>query len=1093
MADPQPFKEFNHFNHQLTLIFWNMNGVKEKFKNEEVQILFSKYDVLIIMETHFKVRHRCPEEFEMVGKSVPICEKTGRGGVAVYARKILKLSFHVYHDICPEALVMKLCNTNVVIIAPYVVPDNSKFKVDKIFSIINFIIQNFPRDHVYMMGDMNARCATPDNTHTHQYIRNPDNVINSNGRKLMSLCAESDLVIVNGLKYRDRQFDTNFTYHRGNLKSQNDWCVTNHIESVRSFEILEKLDVSDHNPCGITLMYRPTISLELMGRCADGNFSYESHDKSKRVKKKIRLDNIVVSSEMMTDFNELGRKIKDWISTGESVHSIAVKIDDIIYEICERFVKKGRRNTVIPASKASCSSKNFYAIADANLKMYTRCVEDGVDDEETLRYLLVWQENKLYAELLEAREYNVKENVGWKSVSKKDPRKMWKMIDYKDSSLSQKRQDPISPQVIHKYFKSIFQADHLASKPTVDDVLNELQNYHVADHELDVELSYADLNLGIKEIGRGIGLDGLDKSIVHLFPKQLRESILQFFNLVFDTEYPLEWIYLILRPEVKKGHSSKNPKLRGVAISSLLATLYDIIMDNRFKPWYKINPEQAGFRELQGCLVQIFCIYLLMELAKSLNETIFIGFIDYEKAFDFVNRCDVVRDLMSENAGSKFVRAVASMYMNTYYVPKVSDNSTGEPILARHGVTQGRKSSTSLFSFIMRNIPRSIKLKDSFLQGNHVFQLADDSSIATNLFSELETGFGQAIDASDDKFMVTNTDKMFYLHLCNDPVRDDMKLANGCTISSAVNDEHLYLGMWFMASSEIWEQILCNFRHRSFNVKKFCEWLDINTMTPVNIKIHVLDACMFAAYLYGCECWSMSIDEVRESILAIERKLLKMILQVKPSTPNELLYVELGRCDVMCRIKQRQKRFFERCKQLTDEDAILSRIMNLCTHLDFYKYYESLADNLDQINLNEMKSSINNATTTYCMRYKEICGMSYNDCIYGQDLREDKRIIITKWRLSSHNLKIETGRYTKPPTARDERVCSECTSVVEDEHHVVFQCPLYRNVQTHHRDLLLRLKSIPELLNPKTIADASEVGEMLLSINSIRRDLGLCQ
>ena len=127
------------------------------------------------------------------------------------------------------------------------------------------------------------------------------------------------------------------------------------------------------------------------------------------------------------------------------------------------------------------------------------------------------------------------------------------------------------------------------------------------------------------------------------------------------------------------------------------------------------------------------------------------------------------------------------------------------------------------------------------------------------------------------------------------------------------------------------------------------------------------------------------------------------------------------------------------------------------------------------------------------MRYKEICGMSYNDCIYGQDLREDKRIIITKWRLSSHNLKIETGRYTKPPTRRDERVCSECTSVVEDEHHVVFQCPLYRNVQTHHRDLLLRLKSIPELLNPKTIADASEVGEMLLSINSIRRDLGLCQ
>ena len=136
-----------------------------------------------------------------------------------------------------------------------------------------------------------------------------------------------------------------------------------------------------------------------------------------------------------------------------------------------------------------------------------------------------------------------------------------------------------------------------------------MERYHVANHELDIEFSYADINLAIKEIGRGIGVDGLDKSIVHLFPKQLRESILQFFNLVFDTVYLLEWTYLILRPEVKKGHSLKNPKLRGVAISSLLSTLYDVLMDNRFKPWYKINPEQAGFRELQGCLVQIFCIY----------------------------------------------------------------------------------------------------------------------------------------------------------------------------------------------------------------------------------------------------------------------------------------------------------------------------------------------------------------------------------------------------------------------------------------------------------------------------------------------------
>ena len=60
--------------------------------------------------------------------------------------------------------------------------------------------------------------------------------------------------------------------------------------------------------------------------------------------------------------------------------------------------------------------------------------------------------------------------------------------------------------------------------------------------------------------------------------------------------------------------------MRGVAVSSILPKIYDIMLDNRFKEWYKINPEQAGFREKQGCLIQIFSIYLMNELAKSLNE-----------------------------------------------------------------------------------------------------------------------------------------------------------------------------------------------------------------------------------------------------------------------------------------------------------------------------------------------------------------------------------------------------------------------------------------------------------------------------------------
>ena len=312
-----------------------MNGVKEKFKNDDVRLLFSECDVIVIMETHFNVRHKCPEGFELVEKSVPMCTKTGRGGVAVYAKKVLQLSFVVYHDVCPDAVVLKLRNTNIVIVAPYIVPDNSKYKINKIFTILDFIMKNFTKDRVYLIGDLNARCATPVDTGRYQYDRNPDCVINSSGRKLMSFCSDNDLLVVNGLRYRNRRFDTNFTYHRGNLKSQNDWCITNDIDSVRSFEILKKMIVSDHNPCVVTIGYRPTISLELLGKCASGNFSYESHDKSSKLKKKIYLNNICVTTAMIKDFNQLAEKLSEWIHAGESVNTIAVKTNENIYEICE--------------------------------------------------------------------------------------------------------------------------------------------------------------------------------------------------------------------------------------------------------------------------------------------------------------------------------------------------------------------------------------------------------------------------------------------------------------------------------------------------------------------------------------------------------------------------------------------------------------------------------------------------------------------------------------------------------------------------------------------------------------------------------------
>ena len=49
------------------------------------------------------------------------------------------------------------------------------------------------------------------------------------------------------------------------------------------------------------------------------------------------------------------------------------------------------------------------------------------------------------------------------------------------------------------------------------------------------------------------------------------------------------------------------------------------------------------------------------------------------------------------------------------------------------------------------------------------------------------------------------------------------------------------------------------------------------------------------------------------------------------------------------------------------------------------------------------------------------------------------RIAVSKLRASSHNLEIERGRYTRPITNLEERLCPVC-HVVDNEIHFVTRC-----------------------------------------------------
>ena len=104
----------------------------------------------------------------------------------------------------------------------------------------------------------------------------------------------------------------------------------------------------------------------------------------------------------------------------------------------------------------------------------------------------------------------------------------------------------------------------------------------------------------------------------------------------------------------------------------------------------------------------------------------------------------------------------------------------------------------------------------------------------------------------------------------------------------------------------------------------------------------------------------------------------------------------------------------------------------------------------------EIKNS--NRLITYARYKHEFAFESYLDFI----TEKKYKIVLTRFRLSSHELHIERGRYENVP--RDERICKCCNmSQIESEYHFLLVCPLYTELRRKFSNLFLSLAKFEQI------------------------------
>ena len=285
--------------------------------------------------------------------------------------------------------------------------------------------------------------------------------------------------------------------------------------------------------------------------------------------------------------------------------------------------------------------------------------------------------------------------------------------------------------------------------------------------------------------------------------------------------------------------------------------------------------------------------------------------------------------------------------------------------------------------------------------------------------------------------------------------------------------------MLFFPTKNINEILKRNLNKRMGNISKFYAWLDVNTDTPVEVKLMVLYNCMFSAILYGVETWG-DISYIEDLLLSIELTALKAILKVKSGTTNDLVLHELRRCNIIARIKDRQYVFYKKILELPPGNAVVKETLEICKDSKMITYYSKLKRDNSSADINAREKRIYESLSSMCIYYRQF-NFRYKSCIYSSFLNDYYRFIITRWRISNHDLKIETGRYTKPYTPRENRICELCDDI-ENEYHVIFNCPLYNSVRKSYPNLVAA-NNISEFLNP----DFNKMKDTALFLHEIEK------
>ena len=136
-------------------------------------------------------------------------------------------------------------------------------------------------------------------------------------------------------------------------------------------------------------------------------------------------------------------------------------------------------------------------------------------------------------------------------------------------------------------------------------------------------------------------------------------------NKVWDEEdIPQDWKVGLLVKLSKKGDLSLRKNWRGVMLLKVACKVLCKIILERMRDALegRLRDEQAEFRKERSCCDQIATLRIIVEQTMEWNTGLYMVFVDFEKAFDFIDREVLWKILRHYGVPEKIVRMIRVFY-----------------------------------------------------------------------------------------------------------------------------------------------------------------------------------------------------------------------------------------------------------------------------------------------------------------------------------------------------------------------------------------------------------------------------------------------